>query len=464
MKVMKKVKGFRFDEKGSALIAAVGILFMMDLFAVAALGISVSQMTLATSERHTNQAFNVAEAGLNKAIWKIGNVVDYAPTETAPDTGVLDNGEYSIYLTSVAGSDTQKRISATGYSPDRTSARAKKRKIEATVETAPLILSFGLFTGGWVDHAGSAEVFFAPLDYRVPGARAADFGSNDEIYYQDDGVTINNPGSSTFDALFGNPPIAMGDIILAGPAARLSVKGTIMHTAAEFMAQENKAHIRNLVFLAEPIQFPTFNFEGSPYEGSYKQMAGLNMKNAGKYGLAVDHNGIFTKAEFAALIAANSNLVLEGVIFVDGEVSIGANRNVTINDGGLVVKNVTTSVVALNVASRGALTVGHSSQASKRLPGVALFSAEGNKARFTDAGTVLVDGILYAESTSDLTKGNLTIRGCFLVKAAVTGASVIAKNGTVILQYDPDVTVVSGITNPGSSYVRRIVTWKEVAP
>lgn len=460
---MLKLKTWTRGEKGSAMIAALGIMLVLNIIAVSALAISASQVSVTTQERKGNQAFNIAEAGLNEAIWKINNATSYSPTISSPDIGTVQGGSYKVTIAAVTGNSSQRKITITGYSPDMTNPKAKKRTIEAIVEVAPTVLSFGMFTGGWVDQGGSPSVFFAPLAYSAPGARGADFGSNYEITFSDNGCRYNEPGSATYNSLFGSPAVPMGDIVTAGPNGRVTVKGKVENTAAELMADSNKVYIRNIVHLANPMTFPTFNFENQPsYTGSYKEMAALNTTNGTNNSPL--GNGVYTSAQFATMLAkpANADLHLTGVIYVDGEVII--NKNLTIDNGALIVKNTNTAKIALTVNGGAALKVNHTSEASKSLLGIGLFSAAGNKAKFTDTGTVTSEGIVYAETTVDLFKGNLTVKGCLLVKMAESSSipSVFAKNGTVIIQYDPRVQATNGMTSTGNTYVQRVVSWKEI--
>lgn len=441
------------------MITALGIMLVLDIFAIGALTLSASQMTVATQARKGNTAFNVAEAGFNKAIWKVNNVASYAPSSVSPDVGTVQGGSYKVTMSDVAGNSNRKMMTITGYSPDMTNLKAKKRTIQAVVEVAPTVLSYGMYSGGWVDQSGSPNVYFAPLDYRAPGARGADFGSNYEISFGDNGCSYNQPGSSTYDSLFGSPAVPMGNIITAGPNGRVTVRGTTVTTAAQLMSMEGKTYISQIIHTASPMTFPTFDFE-TPYAGSYKEMAANNTSNGANNSLS-GHNGVYTKAEFATMLgkASNQDLTLNGVIYVDGEVTV--SKNLTINNGSLICKNTTSGEVALTVS--GALRVTHGA-GTKNLIGIGLFSSSGTTAEFRDSGTVIADGLVYAETTADLFKGNLTIKGCMLVKMAESSsiASINAKNGTVIIQYDPQVAATNGMTAMGSIFVRRVVSWKEI--
>lgn len=454
------------EDNGSALIAALGIMLVLDLFAVSALALSVSQNTLSTQERRGNQALNVAEAGLNQAVWKTDNVTGYAPTSVSPDTGTVQNGYYEITMSNVPGISNQRKMTITGYEPSKTNPKAKKRRVEAIIEVAPKVLSYGMFAAGWIDIQGATGMtYLAPLDYRQLPAKGADMGSNFDIHYNDVGIQLNYRGTkvgeqATYDALFGNPSIPMGDIITAGPNSHVYAKGNIVTSGAALMTAQNKVFVNNIVHLNNPMVFPTLNFEGPPYSGSYKEMAALNTSNGAKNSPSTG-TGVYTQAEFAALIAANSNLTLQGMIYVNGNVTIGMNKNVTINNGGLIIKG--TIANGLTVSNKGALTVNHTTLTSKVLPGLAVYSTTGTTTGFLDGGTMNVDGLVYTEKTAAVDPSStLSIKGVLMSNGSSSAASIINKNGSIIIQYDPQVTATQGMLTLGDLYVRRIVTWKEV--
>lgn len=467
MKVMRKTKGSRINEAGSALIAAIGIMMILDLFAVGALAISASQMTLATAERNTNKAFNIAEAGFNRAVWKLDNITDYAPTEQAPDYGTITGGEYKIVMTDIAGETMQRQIEVTGYVPNRYNAKAKKRKIIATVEVGPKVLAYGMYAFSWIDIQGAtARTYLAPLDYRQDGAKGGDMGSNFDIYFNDAGIQLNERGNQageqqTYDALFGNPSVPMGNLVTAGPNSEVHAVNNVVNTIEELNSKCPKVHFDSIVHLNNPITFPTLNFEGP---GGYRDMATANMSNGTKY-WATPHSGFFTKAEFAALVAANSNLQLTGMIFVDGEVALGNNKNVTITNGGFIIKdNPSEPAQALTLANRASLVVTHESEESKVFPGLIVFTTGGNTASVVDKGTMNIEGLVYSERTYSESNSTVRIKGALLASGTSAAASIVNQNASVIIQYDPDVTDMIGLLTLGDIFVKRVISWREVKP
>ena len=453
---MKKFGCFDNSQSGSAMITALGVLLVMYIFAMGALTISASQMNVSTQEKKGNQAFNVAEAGLNKAIWKYNNSVSYGPTASAPDTGTVREGTFEIYV-SAGSASNQKIITVTSYSPNKTSAKVKRRRIQATVMVTPQILSYGMFTGGWVDGSGSATAYYPPLDYTAAGARGTDIGSNSQINIQDQGLDVN-PAGATFNGYFGTGtgyPVPTGNIVLAGPSASMSSnKGSIVNKAT-LTAYASKWNMNDVVILANPMTYPTFDFD-SASSSSLKSMAAANTAN-GALNSPTGHNGVYTYAEFNTIMTNNANLVLTGPIYVDASTnSMTVSKNVTINNGYLCIKSNNA------VTNSGGISIAHSTALSKTYPGLVLYSAAGNLSSMTGRGTATIDGLVYGEKTFDFTRATFTVKGCLLVVGVTNVASVIMKNGTVILQYDPNVMSTIGFSSTGSQQLTKVLSWREV--
>ncbi|MFA5867639.1 MAG: pilus assembly PilX N-terminal domain-containing protein [Actinomycetota bacterium] len=464
---MTRKRIFSFDEKGSALIAAIGVMMVLDLFAVAVLAISASQMTLATTERKTNQAFNVAEAGFNNALWKIDNIANYAPAESAPDYGSVSGGDYKIVVTDVTGTTNQKRVEVTGYVPNRYHSNPGRRKIVAMVEVAPKVLSYGMYAFSWIDIQGAtARTYLAPLDYRASDAKGGDMGSNFDIFFNDAAIRLNERGTqqgeqNTYDALFGVPAVPMGDLITAGPTAEVHAVNTVVNTIQELNAKCQYVKMASIKHMNQPITFPTLNFEGA---GGYREMAQNNFTNGTKY-WATEHSGYFTKADFTALFSGRNNVELTGMIFIDGEVDLPNNKNLTITNGGLVIKDDPNDPSqALSLANRASLIVRHSSEASKVFPGLIVFTTVGSTASVVDRGTMEIEGLVYSERTYSESNSTVRIKGALLASGTSAAASIVNMNASIIIQYDPNVTNMLGLKTFGDVFVKKVTSWREVTP
>lgn len=465
------MKNLKYDRRnrgnaGSVLIAALGIILVLDLFLVVALALSMRQLNTVKQERTGSQAFNVAEAGLNTAIWKVGNVTNYAPTVESPDVGQTQTGEYEVTMSTLA--IDRRQITVTSYIPNRTDPKAKKRRIVATIEVAPKVLSYGMYAFSWIDIRGAtARTYLAPLDYTQPGAKGGDMGSNYGIYFNDSGIRLNDRGNqsgeqSTYDALFGNPSVELGDLVTAGPNSEVHAVNEVATTQEQLHSKCKYVWMARITHLNNTIQFPTLNFEGP---GGYKSMAEDNTSNGGKYGLPAGRNSVFTKAEFATIISANNDVTLTGVIYVDGEVNLPNNRNLTINDGGIVIKdNPSDTASALSLANRASLRVLHGSTESKKYPGLIVYTTVGNTASVVDRGTMEIEGLVFSEKTYSEQQSSVRIKGVLLASGTSAAASIVNDNSSIIIQYDPTVTDMSGLQSYGDLFVKRVIQWRETNP
>jgi len=113
------------SESGAALIVALGTLVILSLLGAAALTVANGSIDQTVWDRSSNQAFEVAEAGFNQAVYKAR-----AKTLTAGTYQIaMANGQASVSVTGAGGIFTVK---ATGAQPNLASPKAR-RAIEGRV-------------------------------------------------------------------------------------------------------------------------------------------------------------------------------------------------------------------------------------------------------------------------------------------------------------------------------------------
>jgi hypothetical protein len=161
-------------------------------------------------------------------------------------------------------------------------------------------------------------------------------------------------------------------------------------------------------------------------------------------------------------MGSGNNVTYYGPVFVEGNVNITQNKNLTILDGMLVVKG--NSAVALNQDKSSLIKVTHSTTEGTKLPGVMVFTSAGNTGGITSKGTFDIQGFVYAEKevTIDV-NATWTIRG-MLMTGNMDGPSIHMKNSTLIGQYDPIVTSLTGVIDSGTVQISEVLSWREVAP
>lgn len=102
------------------------------------------------------QATNVAEAGIDKALWQLNQTAGSYTGET--DTALGTTGTFTVTITNKAAS--LKTITATGYIPDSTNPRAKRTiKVDALISSEQIAFNYAVQVGtGGVTMSNSATV------------------------------------------------------------------------------------------------------------------------------------------------------------------------------------------------------------------------------------------------------------------------------------------------------------------
>lgn len=152
LKLLNKFVG----ESGSALVAALAGTFVLSLIAVAVLALSTTQMAITAHDRQSLIAFNVADAGVTRAIYQLNRSDSYTG-----ETGVAGNGEYSVAVSTPLDDPKARIITATGFYPNIANYKIR-RKIMTRAELRlshafdyALIGSHGLKLKGTVDITGN---------------------------------------------------------------------------------------------------------------------------------------------------------------------------------------------------------------------------------------------------------------------------------------------------------------------
>jgi len=116
------------NQKGQIIIIVLffmGIVTMLGISLVGYAGVEIKSHRQAVARE---QGLNIAEAGIEVAIWKLNN----QPSYTGETATTFQNGEYDITITDLGGN--QKLIKAEAYVPNSTNPRAK-RVVQVTAVT-----------------------------------------------------------------------------------------------------------------------------------------------------------------------------------------------------------------------------------------------------------------------------------------------------------------------------------------
>ncbi len=154
MKNLPTHKLLKTSQGGYALLIAVVLLSIILASTVLIVGGASLFKQNAKSTVEGNKATNLAEAGIDKAIAALNKSSSYnGESETE-----LEDGSYSVTVTSVDSST--KKITATGYLPDKTNPQTT-RTIELLVsKSGGAVFSYGIQTGeGGLDLQNGATVY-----------------------------------------------------------------------------------------------------------------------------------------------------------------------------------------------------------------------------------------------------------------------------------------------------------------
>ena len=136
------------NKRGVVLIICYMVIVVLVILGAAFLVRSVSERSVASKYFDSTQAFWLAEAGLNKAIFQLRNNYDNLSAIPAASLGP---GEYSATITS---NGNNRIVSASGFIPSAASAVRVERVIEATmIKHTPLV-----FYGQAIYSAGNVSI------------------------------------------------------------------------------------------------------------------------------------------------------------------------------------------------------------------------------------------------------------------------------------------------------------------
>lgn len=189
-------------KKGSILISVIAILSSLLMIGLA-VGSATLATTLKTHRSYQNMvALDLAEAGINKAVWELNQGTGYAGETNNTSLG---NGAFDIEITSVGAGVNQ--ILATGYTPTKAHYKAKRKirvKLTDRKATSKSAFFYGVqlgslgafiennayiegnvYSGGSVKGLNGAYVKGSVFVYNSPG-------SNGTI----DNINIMNPANT----------------------------------------------------------------------------------------------------------------------------------------------------------------------------------------------------------------------------------------------------------------------------
>jgi hypothetical protein len=219
------VERLRDDERGFAVLTAVMLTTVLMLFTMSMLATGVHLTTASVRDRNWNSALQVAEAGVDRAVYELSKDTTY----TGTGTGVLDVPGGQVQVLAQSPSPGYLTVWATGWVPSRTATNAVARRIRVTFAPAEAF-EFALFseTGLFVkNNAGIYGDVFANEGVETDN-NAQIYG---DVISATEGVQISN--NAVVHATDGQG----GDVYSGGPAGIQVDNNAIVEGSAFAQAQ-----------------------------------------------------------------------------------------------------------------------------------------------------------------------------------------------------------------------------------
>ena len=313
---------FNNQKKGSALIVAIIVLGSMVFLSTYFISFSLTGSRMASSQKYADQAYYLAEAGVQEAIFKLKNDASWKtafetlPTPSDPNClswsipsyerigGIFSNGTYQITVTNLgcakAEITSQAFIEASSV---KKSQRIVKVKISKAMGNP--ISEYGIFTGG---ASGNVNIILTdPLTLH---------GGNM--------LVENNLQIKTLSKVYIDEKVLVGNQVSIDGSSQLnSIANCSANMCQAGCEEETECPPTD-------IDMPPIDFD-SPSPDSFLSKANISdcsfLRSDGKV------NCIFTKNEFENVLWNNYPTIVfptGAVVYVLGDVNIRAGQDLTI--------------------------------------------------------------------------------------------------------------------------------------
>ncbi|PIU51674.1 hypothetical protein COS91_03200 [Candidatus Desantisbacteria bacterium CG07_land_8_20_14_0_80_39_15] len=194
------------NEKGIALITSLIIMMMVSITSAALIFTTTTQYRISRRNKLGKVAINLAEAGVDYAIWQLNNTSGaYSGTssEGYPGGKPLGEGKFIISVTTVEGSG--RLITSTGYSANDEHNRAIKVRVEMAEAIDPnWFVAFG--SNKTVASTFGGNLVVDSYNDTFSGLSGGDIGSNA-------GITIGGNAKVNGDAYVGPGNTITGNVV-----------------------------------------------------------------------------------------------------------------------------------------------------------------------------------------------------------------------------------------------------------
>ncbi len=442
-------------QDGQALIMVLMMMLILQVVAWAFLTRVHVEQRLAGGSARSLAAFYLAEAAVQKAFRMLEEGADWP----LPHQEALGPGTFTIE----ALEQSPGGLISIVVQGEVAGAR---RRLKVLSRVGPESLAYGVSGQGIVGFGGQARTYLMSYRIRGGGRRVGDLAAGVEIRFDSSRASLNafrglrlplRDGEFVDTALLGasgatDPPPGLIDLVLAGNAQLTS---GMAHRAVDLgdlrrqVAALGIRRLRSRPALAAPkidLAYYKTLAEANTANAAINAAAGLTTTESGLQGKT---DSRYNLEEFEAILDYLRNRpkrTLQGVIFVDGDVSLEEGDRLIIADGALVVEG------DVEIGEGARLEVRHG-QAARTLPGIIAWGQ--GTIQIEDDAVAIVDGLVLAE-------WDLRVRAAVVdVIGAIAARNFFSTDGTVVVRYDSGVLATVGLRRNGKG-LAELVSWQEL--
>lgn len=328
------------SSSGQILIIALVFLAVVAILAASLFDRTATFLRFGSRSITAEQANSLAEAGIDKALWRLNNTAGTYTGEV--DTALGTIGTFTV--TVVDKSVRTKTITSTGYVPNATNPTSKRKiTLDVAIDNSIISFNYGVQVGtGGLTMANTAKV-------------------NGNVYSNKTGVSIEGANSSE---IIGDA-FAVGTI--SSPAPKVTKTRYENQPASEMPTVDYEYWKTKAALGEEETCSPTCTISSDTTIGPKKYIGNLEVINnaqvtiAGAVWIAKDgsgNGGTFSMSQGLTKIKVSDLLGSNGtVLLAEGDIDLTQGGTFAPNDlspkGYLLVATTSTSATALSISQAG---------------------------------------------------------------------------------------------------------------
>lgn len=163
-----KIKNLLSNQKGMALLTTLIFVFILVTFGVALLTMTSNDIKLSALQRDSTEAFYIAEAGIDKALWYLntpedngGEGLDWRPNEYQESYPAVSTNYYQVTVENTAEQDIIKITSRGVVSDGNKVYGSRKIEVKARKAISPSpssVYNYAIATEGNLTFSGDVEI------------------------------------------------------------------------------------------------------------------------------------------------------------------------------------------------------------------------------------------------------------------------------------------------------------------